>query len=63
MRHVSGPDKEPMECPIAYMSPQEVWNNYCKIGPLAVRTQANSFFVHLNLLAKDPGVALARIVC
>ena len=33
------------------------------VGLVAALTQANSYFVHLNLLAKDPGVALARIVC
>ena len=33
------------------------------VGLVAVLTQANSSFVHRNLLAKDPGVALTRIVC
>ena len=40
MRTVFGPDKEPMECPIAYMSPQEVWNNYCKGGRSRRRANA-----------------------
>ena len=37
MRNVFGPDKEPMECPIAYISPKEVWNNYCRVGRSRLR--------------------------
>ena len=40
MRNVFGPDKEPVECPIAYMSPQEVWNKYCKDGRSRRRANA-----------------------
>ena len=40
MGNFFGPDKETMECPIAYMSPQEVWNTDCKGGRSRRRANA-----------------------